>query len=163
MSITSAAQSRLDAIIWAILAQTVMTGTWIFFRFMTKSKLLSRGLHDNLSSGDWYDNLSLCWFWRSSQSNWCIVPLVIRGGQHKIYTFTLVLLYTLALIHWGTNWSILRGIFVSHNDTRNTMAELSLDELNLYDLFANTAAFMAAMLGDGLLVFQISNLLIKYS
>lgn len=80
-----------------------------------------------------------------------IVPL-IRSGQHKAYIAILVLLFIAIVAHLSANWSALRDIVISHNDTRNIMAQASLGGLNPIIIPANVAAFMAIWLGDVLLV-----------
>ncbi|KAF5327291.1 hypothetical protein D9619_003918 [Psilocybe cf. subviscida] len=71
---------------------------------------------------------------------------------YRHYVAILVLLFIAIATHLGTNWSILRNNFISHNGTRNIMAQASLGGLNPVDIPADVAAFMAIWLGDVLLI-----------
>lgn len=76
----------------------------------------------------------------------------MRRGQHKVYVIVLVLLFSSVVTHFGANWTVLRDIFISNNDTRDTMAQVSLTERTTVNLVANIATFLAMWLGDLLLV-----------
>lgn len=51
MSGISVTQSRLDAIIWTLLIQTVLTGTQFSFQFLTKAEPIARDLHHYVFPG----------------------------------------------------------------------------------------------------------------
>lgn len=82
----------------------------------------------------------------------CQTVTLMRSGHHKGYAVVLILLFGMVVTHLGANWKILRDVFISHNDTQNTMTQEAFDDPTLAIVVANVAAFMAAWLGDSLLV-----------
>lgn len=80
-----------------------------------------------------------------------IVPLVC-SGQYKGYVTILALLFSLVIVHFGANWAIIRTTFISHNQTREDIAQEWMDYQTMATLLANTGAIGAIWIGDGLLV-----------